>query len=172
MQHIADIGKPHRIHRAVRVPNERPATQQEVLAQFLTAELPESNPVRTRLVGRRSESNHGYRYCEEFPLDKLYTCGVNIELNPKLKEAGGNISQFVSKFLSDDPGDRLLGEFPRLREVPQGDLRNLLVMQAPHGQHELIDGFHRAVAMIFARETSSPAFVVLSSETYEFSNCL
>jgi len=121
----------------------------------------DDSPVYARLLGTRSCKNYDYQHAE-LPIESLFTFGVNPKINLALESFRWNIKEFALQAAHCFPD-----EFPNGGSVPQGELRNLITVVASDNRirgAEVIDGFHRAVALILAGERSIPSFVVRSNE--------
>jgi hypothetical protein len=100
---------------------------------------------------------------ESMPLDALYSNGAWSEINRRFDEPDvrGNLKAFTARFVT-------LPEFAncfRLTDEPQSELRLLVgvyhMSSSRRGSIELIDGLHRAVAMIHQGNTDAPAFIAI-----------
>jgi len=148
----------HRIERCI---SHRGADIGIVVREYFERMGNKENPVYTRLLGPRSTKNESFHFTN-IPVGRLISKGADLELKSSLDCVGGRITDFAQSKARDFPDI-----FPRLGNSPQGDLRTLItIVGKDNGISgvEVIDGFHRAVAMILLGEEVIPAFVVRSRE--------
>lgn len=91
-------------------------------------------------------------------LDCLYTCGISSKMRSNLDSVNGNLKHFV------DRGYATKHNKFRINSVPSdGEVRIVIgIAHLKHdrdGEIELVDGAHRAIAMLANRISSSQAYI-------------
>jgi hypothetical protein len=139
--------------------------------EYLVAANLRNNPVVVWTIG--GVNRHGQKDRRQVsqwvrvkgaPLDAFYSNGAWGEINRRFDEAEiqGNLKAFTLRYAATS-------EFApsfRLTDVPRPEMQSLVgvyhASSSRHGTIELIDGLHRAVAMIHQGHTDAPAFLAIS----------
>jgi hypothetical protein len=116
------------------------------------------NPTLTWTVGTRGNKHHErvLRWVlAQLRLAALYSCGINDAMKDDLDAVSGNLAAFVAR--ADKHPEFQLGA------VPDGDLRIVIAVAGAQasrdGTIEVVDGAHRAVAMLAIGITETTAFL-------------
>lgn len=114
----------------------------------------DNNPTLRWTVGL--EACHVGRWTKEIvPLDSLFTCGINPKMQAHLESVRWNIAAFAQGPSSHYP------EFEY--DLPPSELRTLIgvrqLKSGKKGSIQLIDGAHRAVALIRNGVMKSPCYI-------------
>jgi hypothetical protein len=124
----------------------------------LSAGRSDVNPVLTWTVGTRENKHHqrvDHWLLAKVPLRSLYSCGINQTVEDDLNAGQGNLFKFAD----------VASKYPEFRtnSVPQGELATIIGVAHPCagkvGSVEVLDGVHRAVAMVKKGIAETHAFL-------------
>lgn len=120
------------------------------------------NPLLTWTVGTQKTLFHNYNkrvssWCEGIvPLEQVYTMGINQSMKGDLSLSSWNLERFTRSHAQK------YEEFQLQRHPGRSSIRIVVVKHrkiGKIGEYEIIDGAHRAIAMIHQGVRETPAYI-------------